>query len=153
MARVIVLDSEVLGLASSSPRRPEVARCKAWMRNLEHAGALIFIPAIADDEVRRGLLFARASAGLGRLDYLVAGPAFVPVSMAALKLAAELWAQLQWAGLPTAGPLALDADCIIAAQALQLCGPGDTLTIATRNTRHFTRFPGIDAREWEQITP
>jgi hypothetical protein len=73
------------------------------MRDLEHAGALIFIPAIADDEVRRGLLFARASAGLGRLDYLVAGPAFVPVSTVALKLAAELWAQLQRAGLPTVG--------------------------------------------------
>jgi len=153
MARVIVLDSEVLGLASSSPRRPEVARCKAWIRDLNLAGALVYFPAIADYEVRRGLLSARATAGLHRLDYLVSGPAFVPVSTAALKLAAELWAQLQWAGLPTAHPLALDADCIVAAQAMLVCGHGDLLTIATRNTRHFTRFPGIDAREWEKITP
>jgi hypothetical protein len=57
------------------------------------------------------------------------------------------------AGLPTASDLSLDADCIVAAQASLVCGHGDVLTIATRNPDHLARFPGIDARTWEQITP
>ena len=109
---IIVLDSELLGLASSSLRRPEVARCHAWLRDLDLAGSLVYFPAIADYEVRRGLLSARAAVGPPPPRQPGRRARLVPVSTAALKLAAELWAQLQWAGLPTAHPLALDADCI-----------------------------------------
>jgi predicted nucleic acid-binding protein len=153
VARIIVLDSEVLGLACASPRRPEVARCHAWLLDLDLAGALVFIPAIADYEVRRGLLLAGATAGLRRLDNLLAGPSYAPLSDPALKLAAELWARLRRVGLPTAPDRSLDADCLIAAQATLLCGSGDTVTIATRNTRHFARFPGLAAAPWETIVP
>jgi hypothetical protein len=56
-------------------------------------------------------------------------------------------------GIPTAHPQALDADCILAAQATLLGGPGDIVTIASRNVRHLARFPGVDARPWESIAP
>jgi hypothetical protein len=47
--------------------------------------------------------------------------------------------------------IVLDADCILAAQALLLGGPGDLVTVATTNARHVTRFPGVDAQPWETI--
>jgi hypothetical protein len=45
------------------------------------------------------------------------------------------------------------ARIIVAAQASQVCGIGDVMTIATKNPKHLTRFPGIDARTWESIIP
>jgi hypothetical protein len=49
----------------------------------------------------------------------------------------------------TAHPHALDADCILAGQAALLGSPSDVVTIATTNVRHFTAFPGIDAKVWD----
>jgi hypothetical protein len=68
-----------------------------------------------------------------------------------MRQAAEFWAMIRRAGVPTAHPQALDSDCILAAQATLLGGGGDVVTIATRNIRHLTRFPGIDARHREEI--
>jgi hypothetical protein len=56
VARIIVLDSWPLRLASNDPRKPDAARCYQWIRALDLAGALIFAPEIADFEVRRELL-------------------------------------------------------------------------------------------------
>jgi hypothetical protein len=66
-------------------------------------------------------------------------------------MAAEFWASLRQAGVPTASPDALDADAILAGQAALLGQPGDTVTIATTNRAHLNRFPGIDARIWDQV--
>jgi predicted nucleic acid-binding protein len=63
--------------------------------------------------------------------------------------AAELWADLRRAGLPTAAPGSLDGDCILAAQALLSAGPGDVLTVATDNVGHLGRM--VDARTWETV--
>jgi hypothetical protein len=69
-----------------------------------------------------------------------------------MDLAAEFWAHLRKQGLPTAGPWSLDADAILAAQAMTAGEAGDHVTIATVNVRHLNRFPGIDARDWSTIT-
>ncbi len=45
---------------------------------------------------------------------------------------------------------ALDGDCILAAQALMAAGPTDTVTVATDNVAHLSRF--VDAQLWETIT-
>ena len=65
--------------------------------------------------------------------------------------AAEYWAVVRRAGQPTADPKELDADAILAAQASRAGDPGDEVLIATTNTGHLARFPGISARSWEQI--
>lgn len=70
----------------------------------------------------------------------------------ALLRAAELWAHIRMAGLPTSDPHALDADAILAGQALTAASPGDIIIVATTNVRHLARFPGIDARAWKTIT-
>ena len=86
-----------------------------------------------------------------RLDQARIGLEFSPITSDVMLLAAELWADARRAGRPTAAPDALDADCILAAQALLAAGPGDAVTVATDNVGHLARF--VDARPWEQIGP
>jgi hypothetical protein len=68
-----------------------------------------------------------------------------------MRLAAEYWADARRAGLPTAGPRSLDADAILAAQAVLACGPADTVTVATTHVGHLARF--VAAEVWDKIVP
>ena len=70
----------------------------------------------------------------------------------AMLRAAEFWAEVRRFGIPTASPDALDADCIIAAQASVVGRLGDTVTIATTNVVHLSRFADVDAKDWSTIT-
>jgi hypothetical protein len=88
-----------------------------------------------------------------RLNHTIGLLEFDPIATPAMRRAAEFWALVRQSGVPTADPHALDADCILAAQASLLAGPGDTVTIASNNVRHLVRFPGIAAEDWEKITP
>ncbi len=153
MARIIVLDSGPLGLASKDPRKPDAARCLAWIVDLNLAGALVFAPEMADFEVRRELLRVGIPAGIRRLDAVLADLIYAPITTPAMRLAAKYWADVRRAGLPTANDHSLDADCIVAAQASLVTGLGDVMTIATSNPKHLSRFPGIDAQTWESIVP
>jgi predicted nucleic acid-binding protein len=142
-----------LGLASKPPGKPDADRCRAWVRTLDASGARIVVPEVADYEVRRELIRAGATARVRRLDRLEFVLDYDPITTAAMRRAAEFWAVARNAGLPTtAHGHALDADCILAAQALLLSGLGDVVTVATTNARHVARFPGLDAQPWETIT-
>lgn len=153
MARFIPLDAGVVGLLCSSPMLPEVAACKGWLYGMASAGATIVIPDVTDYEVRREQVRLGAAAKLGRLDRLRSTFRAAEVTPAAWLKASEFWALVRRAGLPTAHPEALDGDAILAAVAVTLVGDGDTATIATTNVGHLARFPGVDARAWDQITP
>jgi predicted nucleic acid-binding protein len=155
MARIVVLDTWTLSLASQDPRKQDARRCSDWVRDLGLGGAWIAVPAIADFECRRELLRVGARAGILRLDVLIRKLRYLPVTGATMIRAAEYWAHVRGRGLgkPTAPDPSLDADCIIAAQASLATGLGDVMTIATPNRRHFVRFPGIAAELWESIVP
>lgn len=43
-------------------------------------------------------------------------------------------------------------DAILAGVAATIGSPGNPVVIATTNVGHLSRFPGIDARPWEQIS-
>jgi predicted nucleic acid-binding protein len=152
VARIIVLDAGPLGLASKPRGKPDADTCRVWIRTLDAAGARVVVPEIADYEVRRELIRAGATAGVARLDLLESVLDYDPITTAAMRKAAELWAAVRNAGVATADRQSLDADCILAAQALLLGGPGVAVTIATPNVRHLTRFPGVTAQAWETIT-
>jgi predicted nucleic acid-binding protein len=109
----------------------------------------VFVPEIADYEVRRKLIQIRATAGIRRLNQVKATLDYAPLTTDVMLLAADLWAAARSAGMPTAPPEALDGDCILAAQALIAAGPVDTVTVATDNVAHLSRF--VDARLWETI--
>lgn len=154
MARLILLDSGPLGLIVRPPSKPQVVRCVAWLNAISATGATVVIPEIAHYEVRRELLRIRAIGSLRRLDYALdpsSGFRHLTLTTNAIIKAAESWAFLRQSGLPTASPNALDADAILAGQAALAGQPGDTVTIATTNLVHLIRFPGIDARIWDQI--
>ncbi len=152
MAKLVFLDSEPLGLASKAAGKAGVDVCRTWLTTLELAGTRILIPEIVDYEVRRELVRTGATAGLRRLDALLIRFGLLPLDRASLLRAAEVWAHVRNAGTPTAHPHSLDADAILAGQALTAASPGDVVIVATGNVRHLGRFPGIDARPWTTIT-
>jgi predicted nucleic acid-binding protein len=115
------------------------------------AGVRVFVPEIADYEVRRELLRRNARATLRRLDQVKVTCEYAPLTTDAMLKAAELWAAARQSGLVTAPPEALDGDVILTAQALLVAGLGDTVTVATENVRHFAHF--VDAQPWEKILP
>jgi hypothetical protein len=153
MTRFVLLDSERLGLASKPDHKPGVADCLKWIEDLRTTGTIVVVPEIIRYEVRRDLIRIGATTGLGRLDDLAVRLAYLPLTPLALDRAAELWAAVRKVGQPTAADDAIDIDAILAAQSLTMtmAGDGDEVMIATSNVRHLSRFPGVDAREWDTI--
>ena len=154
MSLIILLDSEPLGLATNPKQSAGADACKAWLRAMPHAGHLPLVPEIVDYEVRRELRLYKKTRGLRNLDALAATPSYLPLTTAALRLAAEFWAQLRQTGLPTADRLALDADVILCAQAATLDpadygAPSAAVVVATANVGHLARL--ADARLWQDI--
>lgn len=150
MTHLIFLDAGPLGLLTRSPRIPDAAACYSWLRARLAAGSRVLLPEIADYEVRRELLRLSARAALRRLDALHNETVYLPLTTAEMRRAAELWAQMRQEGTPTADPQALDGDVILAAQALAVSRPGDTLVIATTNVGHLSRL--VPAARWQDIT-
>ena len=154
MSLIVLLDSEPLGLATNPKQSTDADACKAWLRALPHAGHLPLVPEIIDYEVRRELRLYNKIRGLRNSDSLVATPAYLPLTTAAMRLAAEYWSQLRQIGLPTADQLALDADVILCAQAASLNPAiygltGASVVVATGNVSHLSRL--VDARPWQDI--
>jgi predicted nucleic acid-binding protein len=152
LARIIVLDSGPLGDACRKRGDHTVERLILWLYQTRANGAIIAIPEIADYEVRRGLLLAGAINGLERLDLLLEDLRFyIPISTASMRKAAELWAVARKQGTATADDNEIDADVILAAQAMLFVGLRDRLVVATYNARHLSRF--VDAHHWDAISP
>ncbi|MGL6094905.1 MAG: PIN domain-containing protein [Fimbriiglobus sp.] len=147
VTRVVLLDAGPLGLATNPGRSAAATGCAQWLRGLLAGGARVLVPEISDYEVRRELIRAGKAAGVGRLDALAAALEYLPLTTAAMRRAAELWADARRSGRPTAGPNSLDADVILAAQALTF---GSETVIATTNVGHLGRFTA--AAEWPDIS-
>ena len=150
MSRTIVLDSGPLGLVTNPGGSKEAAACGQWLLNAAAGGATVMVPEIADYEVRRELLRARRTAGIARLDALIAQIEYLqylPITTAAMRQAAAFWAEARQQGRPTAADPALDGDVILAAQAATLGRVG--VVVATTNARHLSRF--VPAELWSDI--
>lgn len=105
------------------------------------------VPEIADYEVRRELIRAHRTAGVARLDALIARIGYLAITTSAMRQAATFWAEARQRGQPTAADAALDGDVILAAQAATL--DRRDVIVATTNTRHLSRF--VDAALWSDI--
>lgn len=123
------------------------------LRNLvgraDAAGRRVVVPEITDYEVRRELLRLGRSRAIARLDALAQATEYVPITTAAMRKAADLWAQARQQGQPTAGDNTIDADVILIAQALTL--GAQSVIIATVNVGHLSRFAPAD--QWQNIVP
>jgi predicted nucleic acid-binding protein len=107
----------------------------------------VLVPEIADYEVRRELLRANKAQGIAQLDALARLLEYLPITTVAMRRAAMFWAQARQLGQPTAGDKTLDADMILAAQAVTLGTPD--VVIATTNVGHLARF--APAALWHEI--
>jgi predicted nucleic acid-binding protein len=140
-----MLDTGPLGrLTNPDVRVPITAEIRLWLSERLAAGAIIFVPEVADYGLRRELLRLNRRRSLARLDALHTQLFYLPLNTAALRRAAELWAEARRRGLPTADPRELDVDVIIAAQAEQAGA-----VVATENAGHLARF--VTARHWREI--
>lgn len=152
MIQAIILDASPLSLLASPRQTTEVLAINHWAAEQVKAGRRLVVPAIADFEVRRELVRLRRIQSVDRLDAFnsAAEGRYIPLSDAALRLAADLWARARNAGTPTADPKELDCDVLIAAQALTLGLPPSDLVIATVNVGHLAQFlvaePSISIR-------
>ena len=151
MNRLILLDTNTLGLVTNPKAAPENAACKTWVRTLLAGGDDVVVPEIADYELRRELLRLGSQKGLARLDQWKTRGAYLALTTDAMLLAAEFWADARRQGQPTAADRALDGDVILAGQAEVLRRQGRTVIVATTNLRHLARF--TDARRWQDIQP
>ena len=140
-------------MASNPSSKAAARRCRIWIEALDAAAVRIVVPEIAYYEVSRELFRVGTKAGIARLELLISAVDYAAITTEAIHLAAHFWASVRRAGLPTADRHALDADCILAAQTAFIGGADDAVTIATENLGHLTRFPGTDARLWDEIEP
>ena len=91
-------------------------------------------------EVARGLTYAGLVAKSNQFEAECRKHQVLPVDEAVIGVASGLWSDLK-----KAGQLIPDVDILIAATAL--C---HGLPVATRNVRHFSRFPGLLVEDWFQ---
>lgn len=148
----LVLDTGILGqLCHLKP--PQNLRVSQWLFDLldrERELVHVFIPEIADYELRRKLLHLipkqqASPRSLRRLDNLESELGYLPLDTAMMKHAAALWAKSRQQGIPTAHEHALDGDVILAAQALAVDG-----VIVTSNRKHLERF--TPAKFWHELS-
>jgi len=150
MTKVVILDAGPLG-AVTHPRANSNSEIKEWLQALLRAGCVVIVPEIADYEIRRELLRAEKAKGVERLDALKA-VGYLPLSTNAMLKAAQYWAQARQEGLPTASDDALDADVVLAAQAIVLDNSSNNdVVVVTANVGHLSRF--VRAKLWKDIRP
>ena len=148
MSMAILLDSGPLGVLSNPHVTPQTLSAKAWLFALRAAGRRVIVPEITDYETRRELLRLSKTRGLANLDLLAQQLEYLPLTTAAMRKAAELWAAARRQGRPTAAAADLDADVILAAQALTL---GTPAVVATSNVRHLSAL--APAADWQTVAP
>jgi predicted nucleic acid-binding protein len=141
----IALDTSPLSLLSHpNEHEPRVKEIRDWLEAHLAAGTVIFIPEIADYEVRRELLRLGRQKSLERLDGLQSILTYLPLDTPTMRRAAELWAAARQRGVPTADPKEIDADVILAAQTEQV-----QAAVATDNVGHLGRF--VTAKQWRDL--
>jgi predicted nucleic acid-binding protein len=120
VSAAILLDAGPLGLLTNPNPNPQPTACRAWLASLLAAGRRVIVPEITDYEIRRELIRIKSQSALANLDAYAAQVEYLPLTTAAMRLAADLWAQARATGRQTAPDHALDGDVILAAQALSL---------------------------------
>ena len=93
-----MLDAGPIGLVTNPKLSPQSTACTRWLQDLVSSNVRVIIPEIADYEVRRELLRAKKKKGLDRLDGLSQLIEYLPLTTAAMRQAAQLWAQARQKG-------------------------------------------------------
>lgn len=138
----LLFDTGILGQLCH-PRKRKYQAVIDWAAELttirRHAFR-VFLPEICDYELRRKLLHLIQKGqstvkSIRRLDELAMLFEYLPLDTETMREAASLWAQARIQGVPTASDASLDADVILAAQALTIGG-----TVVSTNCKHLRRY-------------
>lgn len=140
----LVLDTGVLSRIAN-PKAQDSAPVRARLEQVRATtpGLQVYVPEIADYEVRRKLLHLKKQRSIRHLDATIRIFTYLPVDTPTMKRAAQLWAEARWRGRPTGPEDSLDADVILAAQALAVGG-----TVATTNVKHLAQF--VPVQDWSR---
>jgi predicted nucleic acid-binding protein len=160
LTKAVLLDAGPLGRVTHPRAETRNRQETEHLRSLLAGGVAVMVPEIADYEVRRELLRAGKTRSIARLDQFKERIGYAPLTTEVMLLAAQLWADARNQGQPTASDESLDADVILAAQAIVLGGSSEdtTVVVAADNVQHLSRFVTavplgkIDPTE-EQIAP
>jgi len=140
--RFVVLDTGPVGLITNPKLSEQGIAWSQWLQAHLKAKSRVIFPEIADYEIRRELLRAKKKKGLNRLDGLSQLIEYLPLTTAAMRQAANLWAQARQKGQPTAEDKTIDGDIILVAQAMTL--ESSEVIISTTNVSHLSRFIAAD---------
>ena len=148
----LLLDTGILGQLCH-PVKSRYQALQDWLNEFlrtKKPERRVFLPEICDYELRRKLLHLvrkgqASNKSLRHLDDLSTLFEYLPLDTAIMLKAAELWADARSRGLPTARDESLDADAILAAQAIAVGG-----TIITSNRKHLAQFVAV--KEWTELT-
>lgn len=138
-----MLDANVLGRIAHPRIKPEI---KAWLQKLRQHHIPVIHPEISDYEVRRELVRTNNTACIARLDTLKTILIYQPLTTSTMLLASQLWADARNRGKPTAANNRLNADAILAAQALE-----SSATLISDNVSHLIQF--VPTLRWQDYTP
>lgn len=137
----IAIDTNILSkICYPKPEANKITITK-FKEILDSGKFIIFIPEICEYELRRSLLLNKLNLkepgekALLRLEELLKNIEVIKINSNILKTAAQLWAEARSKGYSTAGDKAIDADVILAAQALDL-----SATVITENRKHLERY-------------
>ena len=146
MTNPVMLDASVLGQIAHPKIKLDISN---WLDALLLSGIPVIHSEISDYEVRRELIRAGKSASIARLDYAKARLIYQPLTTNTILLASQLWADARNRGKPTATNNRLDADSILAAQALE-----SSATLISDNVSHLIQFvPTFRWRDFVLPTP
>ena len=143
----LLLDTTVLSRLCH-PAREEDFVLRQWFDEISQEDGWFYLPEITDYETRRGLMHIALRNGqpttrsLQRLDQLGNFLTYLPLTTSTMRRAAHLWAEARLSGVPTGS--SLDADAILAAQALEVSG-----AVVTHNLRHLGRF--VQSYHWQEV--
>ena len=151
---IVLLDTGPLGMLTNPTPTRKTREAQLWMRTHLVKGVSFRVPEIADYELRRNLILENLTDAISRLDALAAAIGYLPLTLPAMRKAAELWADVRRQGLMTAPKEALDGDAILAAQAAIASDGSSQVIIATTNLGHLGRFNTslVTATEWQNFT-
>lgn len=133
MAERLLVDTDIL---SAVLRRDQNALARARQYLVEHGQFSLSV--VTQYEILRGLKAKQASTQIDRFGQLCQKSHIIPVTQDVVRKASDLYADLR-----RQGRLIGDADILIAASALT-----QELGVATNNTSHFSRIPGLHVENW-----
>jgi len=136
----VVLDTNVVGKLCHPTNPKNKAFVEAFLPIVESGNVEIYLPEIADYELRREMLRMLVKdkgwqVGLSRLDALKSTLSFLTIDSEVFLQAAKNWADAKSTGKKTGPDEALDGDSILAAQAMSVGGK-----IVSENERHLAIF-------------